>query len=539
LRPSKVIAYQPAATPFASNIALAVFSGLLLVFAFPDWNLWSLGWVGTAPLIMGVVRERRFWRSVALGCTTGTIFYAGSSHWVTYSMHHYGGIPILASYLLLLVAAAAVGSFTGLFAGSLGLAVKKLGGWATLIAPVFWAASEYLRIVVTGLGWNALGYSQAFQPAVVQVSRWGGVYLVSAILVMTGTALVFAVIYLEQRRGVAVLTAAGLLAIASVLYGESLRPADDGPHSIDAVVVQPSIPIDGAWDNPTFVQEMLQRHLDLSQDAIKSQESISHQGAERRPVQLVIWPESPMNFEYDRDAELRRTLAEFTRRNNVYLLFNSWGYPNASTGASAVFNSTMLISPDGERVSEYDKIALMPFGEYVPGRGLIPFIDRIPALVADVKPGKQLVLADAAGARLGPSICFEITRPDLARQLRRAGASTLVQLSNESWFGPAAAPRQVLASAVFRAVENNIELIRAANSGSSAKIDRFGLVSGETSSFVQDTRVWRIQSVADASANPITFYTAHGDVFAVGCLIAGLLVIIVATARAYLVRDRS
>src|SRR6266404_3661539 len=92
-RLAKVLPFQQSA-PFISNLSLAIFSGLLLVFAFPDWNLWSLGWVGTAPLIMAVVRERKFWRSLLLGTVTGTIFFAGSSHWVTYSMHHYGDIPL-------------------------------------------------------------------------------------------------------------------------------------------------------------------------------------------------------------------------------------------------------------------------------------------------------------------------------------------------------------------------------------------------------------------------------------------------------------
>src|ERR1044071_6090608 len=245
-RVAKVLPYQQS-TPFISNLSLAVFSGLLLVFAFPDWNLWSLGWVGAAPLIMAVVREQRFWRSFLLGTVTGTIFYAGSSYWVTYSMHHYGGISLPVCYLILIVFAATLGVFTGLFAGTLALAVKRLGGWWILAAPVVWAASEWVRLEFTGMGWNPLGYSQAFQPAVIQVARFGGVYLVSAVMIAASTALVFAVVYLERKRGIIVLTAAGGLAIVTVLYGESLRPAADEPGSVSVAVIQPDIPIDGAW----------------------------------------------------------------------------------------------------------------------------------------------------------------------------------------------------------------------------------------------------------------------------------------------------
>src|SRR6266404_3436905 len=230
-RLAKVLPFQQSA-PFISNLSLAIFSGLLLVFAFPDWNLWSLGWVGTAPLIMAIVRERKFWRSLLLGTVTGTIFFAGSSHWVTYSMHHYGDIPLWQCYIILIIFSATLGVFTGLFAGALGLTIKRFGGWAILAAPVIWATSEWLRLQATGMGSNPLGYSQAFQPAVIQVARLGGVYLVSAIMVAASTALVFAVVYLERRRGIVVLTAAGLIAIAAVLYGESLRPSVDDSGSV-------------------------------------------------------------------------------------------------------------------------------------------------------------------------------------------------------------------------------------------------------------------------------------------------------------------
>src|ERR1044071_865176 len=133
-RVAKVLPYQQS-TPFVSNLSLAVFSGLLLVFAFPDWNLWSLGWVGAAPLIMAVVREQRFWRSFLLGTVTGTIFYTGSSHWVTYSMHHYGEIPMWLCYIILVIFSLTLGIFTGLFAAVFAQAIKRFGGGGVLLAP--------------------------------------------------------------------------------------------------------------------------------------------------------------------------------------------------------------------------------------------------------------------------------------------------------------------------------------------------------------------------------------------------------------------
>jgi apolipoprotein N-acyltransferase len=537
LRVAKVMPYQRSSTPFISNLSLAVISGLLLVFAFPDWNLWSLGWVGTAPLIMAVVREQRFWRSIALGWVTGTIFYAGSSYWVTHSMHNYGGLPLWLSFVLLTVLASMLGFFTGIFAGATALGVKRFGGWAMLAAPVLWAASEWARQLVTGVGWNALGYSQAFQTTVIQTARLGGVYIVSALLVAAGTALVFAVVYLERRRGVIVLTGFGVLAVASIIYGQSIRPPDGRNGSVSVVAVQPNIPISGAWGDPKFVDQMFSRQLSLSEEAIRAhlKENASENGA---GTGLVIWPESPMSLEYDRDAELRRRVADFTGRNGVYLLMSSWGFAeNPGASPAALYNSAMVIAPSGERISRYDKIALVPFGEYVPARGWIPFMDRIPALVGDITPGAGFSVSDVAGAKIGTVICFEATRPDISRRFRIEGVSALAQISNELWFGPTSAPRQMLQHAIFRAVENDVDLVRVTNSGLSALINRYGQVEGETPIFQTDARVWRINTVAEASREPLTFYTRYGDIFAISCAALGSLFVIASAAPALRKRD--
>jgi apolipoprotein N-acyltransferase len=155
-------------------------------------------------------------------------------------------------------------------------------------------------------------------------------------------------------------------------------------------------------------------------------------------------------------------------------------------------------------------------------------MDRIPALAGDITPGTGFSLGDVAGARLGTSICFEATRPDIARRFRREGASALVQISNELWFGPTAAPRQMLAAAVFRAVENDVELIRATNSGLSARVDRYGVPHDETPLMETATRTWRIKTVDEARASGLTFYTRHGDLFAVTCVALSLMIAVAA-----------
>jgi apolipoprotein N-acyltransferase len=547
-RVTKVLPFQQASPPFLNNLWLAVVSGFLLVLAFPNWSLWSLGWVGVAPLIMGIAREQKFWRSFWLGLTTGTIFYAGSSPWITYSMNNYGGIPLWVCYILLMVIAVILASFMALFAGVLGYTIKSFGGWAILSAPVLWATSEWLRLQLTGMGWNALGYSQAFQPILIQISRFGGVYLVSAFLVSMSTAIVFSLIYLSYRRGWVVFTIAGLLAVGIMVDGKLRTPLKPSVQPINIVAVQPSIPIDGNWGDDNFEKQMTLRHITLSEEELKQLLPVRIKAGEVDPPSkpitnassgsgkpanssftsktLVIWPESPMNFHYEKDDVLRSRLTNFAKLNNVYLLLNSWGVPPESTNGEGITNSALLINPSGELISRYDKIALMPFGEYVPARGWIPFMDKIPALVADIVPGKNFTLHEVAGAKLGIMICFEVTRPEIARRFRNEGASVFVQLSNESWFGPTSAARQVLSQTVFRAVENDIELIRVTNSGLSAKITSYGDVIDETQMFQPVTRNWSTGTVEDIS-KPETFYTRYGDVFAITCAaLSGIFTIV-------------
>ena len=196
---------------------------------------------------------------------------------------------------------------------------------------------------------------------------------------------------------------------------------------------------------------------------------------------------------------------------------NSWGFPKDAGASEDRYNSALVIAPSGEKIAEYDKIALVPFGEYVPARGWLPFVKDVHALAGDITPGTDFTLSDVAGARLGINICFEATRPDIARRMRLGGASALVQISNELWFGPTAAAKQMLAHAAFRAVENNCELIRATNTGLSARIDRYGVARGETLMFETATRTWKIQTTDEARQNGLTFYTRYGDLFAITC----------------------
>jgi apolipoprotein N-acyltransferase len=304
-------------------------------------------------------------------------------------------------------------------------------------------------------------------------------------------------------------------------------------------MVQPNIPVEGDWNNEQFFEQMTLRHLQLAEQGIAEAEKKEREDNEDAATQatdgtttnsgnlaktrLVIFPEAPINFHYEDDAKLRKLLADFTKRHNVYLLMSSWGIAKEGDAPESNYNSAYLIRPDGELLTRYDKMALMPFGEYVPARGWLPFMDRIPTLVADVKAGKQFILSDVDNVKLATMICFEVTRPDIARRFRRDGATFFVQLSNETWFGQAAVARQTLAQAVFRAVENDVDLLRVTNSGLSAGITQQGEVLDETPMFQTATRSFQVNVT---SAEPLTIYTRFGDWFAVTCAVVSAALLI-------------
>ena len=157
---------------------LAAVSAGLLILSFPDFDSYLLAWIGLVPLLVAIARRPAPARAFILGWAVGTVFFYATCHWLTYSMIHYGGLPTVVAYVLLIPGALVVGLFPGLFALLIALAIRQWGHLAMLLAPIFWTALEWARLGVTGQLWNALGYSRAYHPFLIQSARWGGVYAV-------------------------------------------------------------------------------------------------------------------------------------------------------------------------------------------------------------------------------------------------------------------------------------------------------------------------------------------------------------------------
>ncbi len=489
--------------------AAAAATAILLILSFPNFELSFLAWIALVPLMVVIARRPAPARAFLLGWAAGTAFFYGSCYWLTYSMIHYGGLPTVVAYLLLLPGALVVGVFPGLFAFLLALAIKHWSRWAVLLAPVFWPATEWARLIVTGQLWNALGYSQAYHPALVQPAVWGGVYAVSFLIVAINAA----VVLLLTLRGTRVIIISGCVAqlvpltiSVSPLFETDVYSATRSPVTV--VALQPNVPMN-LEKSDNEMNELRDRHWSMTTNALKN---LPNDNSPR----FVIWPESPMNFTYAADITFQHQLANFTRQNHTSLLFNSLE-PTLTNG---FYNSALLINEDGRLIAQYDKIRLLPFGEYVPLPQWLPGASLITGLVGDFTPGDKYTVMPLGNYRAGTFICIESAYPFIARRLTSEGADVLINISNDGYLGPTAVMRQHLANVVFRAVENGRPVLRVTNTGISARIDARGKIEDQTQPFQTDVRVWQVNPSSIAN----TFYTQHGDIFVYVCAAITILV---------------
>jgi apolipoprotein N-acyltransferase len=498
----------------------ALLSAALLIVSFPDFNLWPLAWIALVPLFIAIARKPRPWSPFFLGWLFGSVFFYGSCYWLTYSMIHFGGLPRALAFVLLLPGAIVMGIFPAIFAAVVARAIRKWGMTALLIAPLLWPALEWARLETTGQLWNAIGYSQAYHPLLIQAALWGGVYAVGCLIVFVNIAIAFSLLLRTKRALATSAVAIFLVSVATLALnmslsfsaGESSTAKDN-----DAVVVaiQPNVPME-IIKSDEELRTLTARHFEMSESALRQ---LPDTGKPR----LLIWPESPMNFTYGGDAKLRETIALFAKSNNTAVLFNSQEVaPN-----DGLYNSALLINQQGELVTQYDKIRLLPFGEYVPLPRWLPGAGLIGAIVGDFTPGTNYRLMPIGNVRAGVFICIESAYPSIARRFTNEGADVLINISNDGYLGPTAVMRQHLANAVFRAVENGRPLLRVTNTGITAFITPAGEVLDATEGFRPAVRTW---TIARATSSP-TFYAKHGDLFAAACAVLSLLIFAFSSKR--------
>jgi len=397
---------------------------------------------------------------------------------------------------------------------------------AIFAAPAIWVSLDWLRsFLFSGFPWMDLGYGLFSQPLLLQVADLGGHHLLTYLLVLVNTLLFMAVTsFRENRKGIpsrgvspAVVAALLILLAAgcysALRYGQVARAADasSGPR---VVAVQGNIPQDEKW-TPDRKQSTLDIYRDLSGEA-----------AENGQPFLVVWPETALPF-FPVNDPLFATVTEWAADRGMWLLTGAPYFMLQSDldqtfpRAVSYFNSALLVSPSGEVAGRYDKQHLVPFGEYVPLRKLLPFLEPLVESVGNFTPGSSgapLVMGDV---RLGILICYESIFPALARGEVAAGADVLVNITNDAWYGRSSAPYQSFAMSVLRAVETRRSLIRAANTGISGFVDPAGRIREQSPIFETLALVSSVPVLAER-----TVFLRFGHLFAPACLLlSGLLLV--------------
>ena len=479
---------------------LIISSACLLVLSFPNLDQPYCIWFALVPLIFAAEGKNGY-RSFLLAWLCGFLFYTGLMYWIVVVTTTYGKLPYPAGVVLMLMLSGFLALYFALPFALARFVEAKYALSFPLLLPIFWVALEYFRsFLFSGFPWENLGYSQYRLLPLMQFADITGVYGVSFLIVWVNAAvyLVLRGITLKQMPWKAVALTV-LMLLSALVYGrirlQEVAALSAASSPLTVGLVQGNIPQDIKWD-AAFRDEAMKRHRDLTRETLDA-------GSE-----LVIWPESATPFYFQNEPDYQAALFDLIRGSRSYLLIGS---PSLAVEQRhyVSFNSAFLLTPDAAVAGRYDKMHLVPYGEYVPLKDLLFFVDKMVEGIGDFRPGKSVSLMPLPASRFGVLICYEIIFPDLTRRFVKQGAGFLVNITNDAWFGNTGAPYQHFSMAVVRAIENKRWVARAANTGISGLISPTGLIEAASTVFTEASLTGSIRPL-----QTITFYTRYGDVFA-------------------------
>ncbi|HYR78983.1 MAG TPA: apolipoprotein N-acyltransferase, partial [Candidatus Dormibacteraeota bacterium] len=465
----------------ATRAALAVASGLAAGLAFPKFDYGLLAWVAFVPLFY-LIEGESLRRVFGWAWLQGFASYIGSLYWIPIPLHDFADVRMELAILpmLLLAGVVAIDTAVAVWAGEFAARRSRLP--AVLTMPIAWTAVEWIRTYFPiGFPWNLLGYTAYRNLELIQFAEFTGVYGVSALIIFFN-AVVYLVIFRRgsSRLQTVSLTTLTAMMVALVAFGAwriaNLKNAP-AEGTLKVAMVQGNIPQSLKWD-PKFLPTSYQVYQEETTNAAK------------RGADLIVWPEAAAAFLFQPDDRYPASLAEDAAyRQKLLTLASSTGVP-ILFGAPALaqldgqlgfYNRAYLVSAKGEVVAHYDKMELVPFGEYVPARSILGFfVNRVVHGIGDMVPGAEQTLFSVKGAKLGILICYESIFPDFTRREVKLGANVLVNITNDAWYGQSSAPYQVLAMAAMRSVETKVPMVRAANTGISAIIEPSGRITNRT-----------------------------------------------------------
>jgi apolipoprotein N-acyltransferase len=523
-------------------ILLAFVSSVLLDFCFPvagplpPWR-GILAWFALIPLLWAllapaqVAHPRYLRRAAVIGWLSGLLWYILNCYWIYQTMHLYGSMPPVGAAAMVFAFSAILGLYFGLFGFLLALLRRRLGLIAALVfAPFLWTALELAAARITSVPWDQLGYAQVDNLFLTGLAPWTGVYGLSFVLV--GVSAVFAAALLTTARPRLVCAVSGIL-LVSILQPGSFVSAAPSPTSDYAILLQPNINVAAVeattWPGLQWNGQLswiLQQDARTCTPAFAGFPTHAHPptppadcAQNTPPPGVILWPETASWFQSDqpRTAQAMQTLA--TSAHSPLIA--------GMAGPNGDYNSALFVRASGSIAGRYDKIHLVPFGEYVPARKLFFFAPKLTHQLVDLQPGTQRVVFHAdTGHTFGAFICYESVFADEIRHFALNGAQVLVNISDDGWYGDTSAPWQHLNMTRMRAIENHRWLLLDTNSGVTTVIDPRGRVTLSVPRHTLTALVARYGYRSD-----LTFYTRHGDLFAWLCVALAILTLGFALTR--------
>ncbi len=514
----------------------------------PPWRS-VFAWFGLIPLLWAVLSKpcadapRPLRRAFLLSYFCGFLWYCGNCYWVRDTMMRYGDMPSMAPTLLLIGFSLVLGLYFGFF-GLCVMLVRRATGSTRLAlaaAPILWTALELAAARITSVPWDELGYSQVDGDVARLLAPWTGVYGISFVLVAVNALLAAALLLMNRSQRLWVWGVFGFLLAALGPVQDVFVPARVSTTAM-AVLIQPNLDVgsEDAWPGAAW-QEHMDQFAHLAEEECKTYiAGIPQTGASTGEIvcppypthpDLVAWPESPAPYA-EQDPRFQQGMASVARAAGAPLVVGSLGMDySAEDRAWRDYNSALIVGTDGARIGRYDKIHLVPFGEYIPFKDLLFFAHKLTGRVAEFTRGSERQVFHLGGHRYGVFICYEAVFADEVRQFARLGAEVLVNLSDDGWYGDTSAPWQHLNMARMRAIENRRWILRDTNSGVTAAIDPYGRVRQSIPRHQTD-----VLPAEFGFRDDITFYTAHGDVFAWVCAILGIGIVVWALRASLLLK---
>jgi apolipoprotein N-acyltransferase len=529
--------------PRYARVLLAIGSGVALGLAFPNYNLYLLAWIAIGMLVLACcgapLKEAPLY-----GFLHGQIFYPVCLPWVDTVMRQYGNIdPWIAGAFVGLIGFVG-GLICMTFSTGVALASKKSNLLACLLAPFLWTALEFFRtnVPIIGSSWDLSGYPAARSMALLQITSVTGIYGLCFLIAAYGSLLACAVLqFAEERRGIP--GRVGLQSRRRAAKNEGASAPEATRRSFAAwklvVIVTIALIVVGLSgrylipsSHPRYVAHLVQTNFPQSESypadwlqvhagELDQLEQISVDAAHRAPG-IVIWPEVPAPFTFTEAAFAQRA-ERIAREAGNYFLVGVVDWKVIPGGKWLAFNSAVMLNPAGDRVYSYNKIHLLPFGEYVPLRGWLTFAKKLTADISDFTPGSEYSIAQLPQGKFGTFICYEAIFPSEVRHFTADGAQLLVTISNDGWFGRSSAPEQHMAMARVRAVENRRWLLRDTNNGYTESVDPYGRTAAQLQLDIRG----QLDAPYDFRSD-VTPYVRFGDWFSWMCIIVTIALLGVA-----------